>query len=925
MIVPALMMVRGRFFATISVMIILLASQALHAQDAGGEVRGKVTSQETGQPVVRATVKLVDTKLGAISDLNGTYSIRKVPAGRYTVRVSYLGYKTQDIVGVDVSNGLVRVDIVLQTAAISSDSIVVTARGGRGTEAALLNERRKSAVVSDGISAAQIRRLPDATGAEALSRVTGLSIVGSRYVNIRGSNERYNNTQLNGVALVSTDPGKRSFSFDLVPSNLLENTVVAKTFTPDLPGDFSGGLVQMNTTDFPDERVFRFSVAGSYVGGTTFGKMQFGPRGKTDFLGLDDGLRALPAMLPDTPVLNRNYYKPEELVEFAAQIPNNFRLSSITAAPNLNFVASYGDRISIAENDFGIVAALSYRNNYQQTGIYRYDTTTGSIAKFRYNGTQNEFSTLWGGLLNFSYKISDLHTIGIKNTYNHTAEDQMTSVEGLSYYFQSEGQPERRYTYNYLQRSFYSGQLTGEHLFPALNDMRLQWRGFTSLGDRSEPDLRRLAQYRYGDSTAPYTVVMGTFVDLFGSGRVYTDLNEELFGFGGDLTIPAGPVKFKVGSLVENKLRNVSTRSFVYSTSSNSTYTDTAAIDSLFDPNHIRENGIAIFEATATSDKYDAQSNLQAGYIMADLPFVLADQRFRAITGARYENSRVLVHTVDASGEPVTVDYPTADWLPSASLIYEVTPVINVRLAYSRTLARPDFREFARNVFYDFILDALTYGNPDLRRSLISNYDFRFEVFPDPGDLVAVSVFHKRFVDAIEEVAIVNQSTQLERTWQNTNGTNTGVELEVRKSFGFLSESFAPFSFTVNYTWLDSKLDLQNVDSGRAQRKLQGQSPYIINAGLYYDNADIGTSISLSFNRFGERISTVSNIYVPDLVEQPRNRFDLTISQDFLENYQAKLTVRDLFPDDIVFTRAGQASRIDDVATSVSLGITSRF
>lgn len=923
---PVLMMIRwNRWSAAALVVALLLLPGAAYAQNAGGEVRGRVISQESGQPVVRATVRLMNTRLGALTDLNGVYSIRNVPAGRYTVRITYLGYRTEDIEGVVVGDGVARADAVLQSAAIGVDSVVVVAKSGRGTEAALLNQRRKSAVVSDGISAAQIQRLPDATGAEALARVTGLSIVESRYVNIRGSNERYNNTQLNGVALVSTDPGKRAFSFDLVPSNLLENTVVAKTFTPDLPGDFSGGLVQLNTTDFPDERVFRISVAGSFADGSTFKDLKMGPRGSNDFLGIDDGLRALPSTFPDTPALNRNYYKPEELVDYASQLPNNFRRSTVHAAPNLNFVTSYGDRFDLFGNDLGIVAALSYRNSYEQTGFYRYDTTTGSIAKFQYNGTRNEFSTLWGGLVNLSYKFSDLHSISIKNTYNHTAQDQMTMVEGLNYYFQSDGQPERRYTYNYLQRSFYSGQVAGEHVFPEVNDARLEWRGFTSMGNRSEPDLRRLAQYRYGDSTAPYTVVMGTFVDLFGSGRTYTELNEELFGFGGDLTLPVGPVKFKVGGLVENKLRDVATRSFVYSTASNSTFTDTTDVDMLFDPEHIRDEGIAIYEATVSSDAYSAESHLRAGYIMTDFPFTFLGQQFRGITGARFEDSRVIVHTVDAGGEPIAVDYLTADWLPAASLIYEVTPQINVRLAYSKTLARPDFREFARNVFYDFILDALTYGNPDLRRSMIDNYDFRFEVFPDPGDLVAVSVFYKKFADAIEEVAITNQSTQLERTWQNTDGNNTGIELELRKSLEFLGDAFSPFSCTVNYTWLDSKLDLESVDSTRPQRRLQGQSPYIINAGLYYDNPGMGTTVSFSFNRFGERISTVSNVYLPDLIEQPRNRYDLTISQNFLEHYQAKLTVRDLFPEDIVFTRAGVASHIDDVRTSISLGITTKF
>ena len=223
---PALII---RLAALIMAMMALSLTNASAQPDALGGVRGKVTSQESGEPIVRATVVLVGTKLGALTDLNGTFSIANVPAGEYTVRVSYLGFATQEVTGVKVGVRVTRLDVVLKSMTIQGGEVTVTARGGRGTEQALLNERRKSTNVTDGISIAQLRRLPDATGADALSRVTGLSIANGKFVNIRGVNERYNATQLNGVTMVSTEPGKRAFSFDLVPSSLLENTVVAKT------------------------------------------------------------------------------------------------------------------------------------------------------------------------------------------------------------------------------------------------------------------------------------------------------------------------------------------------------------------------------------------------------------------------------------------------------------------------------------------------------------------------------------------------------------------------------------------------------------------------------------------------------------------------------------------------------------------------
>lgn len=909
-------------------MIILLTPLAgvppLLAQGATGEIRGKVTSQENGEPIVRATVRLVDMKLGAITDLNGVYTIRKVPPGTYKVRVTFLGYRTEEIDNVVVGDGVIRLDIVMETEALRTGEVVVTAQATRGTEGALLNERRKSAVMSDGISAAQIRRLPDASGADALSRVTGLSIVGSRFVNVRGVNERYNNTQLNGVTMVSTDPGKRAFSFDLVPASLLENTVVAKTFTPDLPGDFSGGLVQLNTIDFPDQGTLRLSLSGGYSDGTTFRQMQLGPRGATDFLGMDDGTRAMPGDFPDTGKINTNNgYSAGEVAGYARRFNNNFRSTSLTAAPNLNAVISYGNRFSLFDNDFGVIAALSYRNGYEQTAIRRYDTLIGTEYKFNLSGFQSEYSVLWGGILNLSYKLSDLHTISVKNTYNRIAEDQYTNVNGLINNGEIENQ---RYVFQYLERSFYNGQINGDHLFPALGGLRMQWRGFGTLGERDEPDLRRMGYVRQaGDTSARFQAVLSpSLTNPYGAGRIFSNLQEELAGFGADFTLPLGDFRLKFGALNENKSRVYKVRSFAYILNNRSVQLSFAGLDTLYDAHHIDSTALSMEEFTTVGDSYGGESHLRAGYLMADLPFQVLEQRFRAILGARYEDNRVIVHTVDDRENPITVDYPTRDWLPSASLIYEITPAINLRLAYSKTLSRPDFREYSRNVFFDFVLDALSYGNPDLKRPLIDNYDFRLEYFSGPGEVMAVSVFHKNLSGAIEETPVQLFATTLERTWINTDAVNTGIELEVRRSLGFIGEDFSPFSFSVNYTWLDSKVDIDSAGVV-THRRLQGQSPYVINAGLYYDNPDLGTSVSIAFNRFGERISTISAGAIPALVEQPRNRYDVTVSQSFLGNYEARLAIKDLFPGEQIAMQLDRQARVDLRQRSISLGISARF
>lgn len=901
----------GPRLAAAFVALLLLTIARAHAQEPAGALRGKVTDQETGQPVVRATVLIVGTKLGALTDLNGVFMIPRIPPGEYTVRVSYLGFATQETPGVRIGEGVAHLDVVLRGMLLSQDEVVITARGGRGTEQALLNERRKSSNVTDGISMAQLRRLPDATGADALARVTGLSVVGSRFVNIRGVNERYNATQLNGVTMVSTEPGKRAFSFDMIPSSLLENTIVAKTFTPDLPGDFSGGLVQLNTIDFPDQMTGRISLSGSYVDGTTSQGVELGPRGSGDFFGIDNGLRTLPSDFPDTGRINELSYTKDRIASYARQLPNNYRIAPVNAAPNLSFVASYGDRFTLLDNDLGMVAALSYRNGFDKTAIIRHDVFSTGQLHYDYNGTQNQYTTLWGGLLNLSYKLSDLHTIGVKNTFNHASEDELTMTRGA---FQTDAEV-HSYVFRYMERTFYSGQIVGDHLFPAVGNLRVQWRGFGSLGGREEPDQRRIAFNRpLDDTAAPLQSTLGQQINTNGAGRLYSSLSENLAGGGLDLTLPVASARIKAGVLVENRSRTFANRLFNYRLENASRSLIYASLDTLFEQTHIDTNAITFEETTTPFDNYSGESHLRAGYVMADLPFEIVAQRFRAVAGARFEDNRVIVHTADPNnGDPLAVNYVTSDWLPSLSLIYEVTPRINFRMAYSNTVSRPDFREFARTNYYDFITNALTTGNTSLRRPFITNYDLRFEFFPDAGELMAVSFFHKKIIDAIED-QVEQTSSELQLTWGNTDGTTTGVELELRKSLGFIAELLAPLSFSVNYTWLQSSVESDTVP-GKKGRGLQGQSPYIINAGLYYDNLRLGTSVTLAYNRFGERIYAVNRSDRPDLIEQPADKIDLTISQTLFANFELRLNVKDLVPNDKVVTQTYTKTRIDPQTT----------
>ncbi|MGE3800387.1 MAG: TonB-dependent receptor [Candidatus Kapaibacterium sp.] len=894
----------------------LLLPHSLRSQDReSGELRGRVLDRASGEPIPGVTVLIRETTSGGATDMNGVYSLRHLTVGTYSVEFRSVGYTTQVITDVTINSGVNLLDIALHDSALVTNEVVLTARRRMGTEGALLSLRRTSATMDDGISTEQIRRSPDATSGDALARVTGLSILDKKFVSVRGANERYNNTRLDGVSLPSTDPDKKSFSFDMFPANLLENMIVSKTYTPDLPGDFTGGLVQLNTTDFPDRRTLKLAVSLGYDGQTTFEKADLPKSGKTDWLGIDDGARTLPENFPSSELFHDSLSLSQK-AEWGRELSNNWVPSEISVPLNSGFILSYGDRFQLFENDFGVLASLSYRNSYSTEQIFRRDT-----GRFAYPGVQSEYSTLWGGVFNLNYKLSDMHSIGVRNVYSRTSENSRTILEGTDFY---NSQTRRLSGLYYLERDFYSGQITGGHYFPTVGGLRLNWKGFASTANRDEPDYRRFMYFRDAfDTTAPFRSAISQAPSHTVTGRFFSHLEEDVYGYGGDLTLPVSKVKLKGGGLIEKKSREFAARAFAYG-SRNPAYQFTdASLDTLLNPENIDSNKIFFVEQTKPLDNYTAESTLEAAYLMADIPFEILGAKFRTIVGGRVENARQELNSVARDDSTrVSVDNLDTDILPSINLIYVVTDRLNIRGAFSKTVTRPEFRELAPFVFYDFTTDQNIYGNPDLRRSLATNYDLRVEFFPDVREVLAVSLFHKKIEGAIEAVAITGGIP--ERTWDNADrATNTGVELELRKSLGFVHSIFSNLSVSVNYTWLESHVDVvgDSLRAGKNGRRLQGQSPYIINAGLYYDNVEVGTSVSLLFNRFGSRITEVANTDQPDFIEQPRSLLDLSISQRIISRIEAKLSFRNMLGEDVTFTQDGIPSRVNSKDQSISLGL----
>lgn len=889
----------------------------------GGTLSGKIRDEKSGDDLIGANVFIVDTKLGASTDIDGKYQIKKVPEGIYDVRISFLGYETKLITGVELTVGTqTDLDVSLsEDQGILQQEVVISASAIKSGEGAILAERKKAASIGDGISAEQIKRAPDATSSDALKRVPGVTIVDNKFVYVRGTSERYSNTTLNGTTISGAEPEKKSFSFDMFPSNLLENIVIAKTFTPDVSGDFAGGSVQLNTVEFPEYLTIRVGVSGGYNTETSTKSFQTYTGGSMDWLGMDDGARSIPNSV--SPNIAKAKLTPLELQAAGQSFSNNWKTFDKKAPLNSGFDISIGNAFdSFGESQFGFIGALTYKNSFTRSTIERNDYDYDK-PKFEYSGFRNNFSVLWGGMLNLSYKIDPFHKVSIKNVYNKTADDEVNTLEGINF---DDGEYDRKTTaLRFVERSVLSTQLMGEHIFVDLNAIQLQWRASNSESNRDEPDYRRYSYIREHGTDNPYQILMDFQASLRNGGRFYSELRDIVRNYGTDLTIPYGSIKFKIGGLYEDKDRQFNSRllGFVYPFSNFDFNLLYYSIDSIFAPQNIKPNGYRIAEYSSGFNNYAASQNTAAYYMMTDIPFSFFDFSFRFIGGARVENADQKIATFDFDGiTPIKGGKKTIDVLPSINFTWLLNDITNIRLAYSHTVNRPELRELAPFTYYDFNTQTSIYGNPNLQRALIKNYDIRFEIFPRAGELLSFSLFYKDMNDAIELASVPGSALGADRTYVNaTRAKNLGYEIEFRQGLGIILDELENIAVTGNYSQVKSSVDVPTTGFGigKSGRPLQGQSPYMINTSLMYSLPDYGFNASIMYNKFGERIAELATQYTEDIKEQPRNVMDITITKSITQNLEGKFSAKDIFQEAQRFTLGDKVVRSNSIGTTYSL------
>ncbi|MDZ7344638.1 MAG: TonB-dependent receptor, partial [candidate division KSB1 bacterium] len=824
------------------------------------------------------------------------------------------------------------VNFALKPEALQAEEVIVEAQSLKNTEAALLKNRQKAAAVSDAISAEAISRSGSGSAADAMEQVTGASVVDGKFIYVRGLGDRYTNTQLNGVTLPSANPDRNTVALDLFPSKLLENIVTVKTFTPDKPGNFTGGSVDIGTRSFPESFSMSFSLSSSYNTQTTFDdNFLTYPGGKRDWLGFDDGTRDLPAIvadphlvIPDVGTAFSNPTVAYQLDKISKSFSSVMAPSTKSSPMNQSYAFSVGNQAALFGKPLGYLASLSYSRNYSS---YRHGVTgqyqlTGKVSEVdelnklsRFDDTKGVDAVLWGGLVNLSYKLTPHHQLSGHYMYNRSGEAIARYQNGELPRDLGPGTFYETRTLQYTERELQSGQFTGSHYLPRLFGTRLEWAGALTRSQQREPDLRFFSNdytptERNGVTETFYAISVSNYPR---PAHYYRDMDEDQWEANLNLAIPFKQWRglastIKLGGLASAKDRLFRERRYEFHQTSRARYNgDPFAFFSepmlgVVDSTGGRYRfGNYIVDASQAANNYDGDQDIRAFFGMIDLP-LLAGLRF--IGGVRYETTDIFVKSQDPSKPKGNLS--TKDWLPSVNLVYQLHSNMNLRAAYGKTLARPTFRELAPFASFDFVGDFIFIGNPDLKRTLVDNYDLRWELFARPGEIYAVSAFYKRFENPIER-AIVSNNNQGQ--FQNVDEALVyGAEFEIRQRLDIISSALSNFQIGGNLSLIHSQVDIpakelatiRDLDpNASGKRELQGQSPYILNLDVAYDNSKSGTAVNLYYNVFGERLSEVSLGGTPNVYEQPRGVLDLTFSQRVWHYLTVKVAAKNLLDSSI--------------------------
>ncbi len=871
------------------ILTILIAS-TIFASAQKAKISGKVTNTKN-ESLIGVTVSLKADRSQVIkTDVEGRFSFSIDINKEYTLSASYVGYKEFSTkIKATTSGEDLSYDVLLEEGGKKLADVTVSAsRASNKGESvnALISFQKNTNTVASVISSEAIKRSPDRNTAEILKRTPGASIQEGKFIIVRGLADRYNQAMLNGVLLTSTEPDRKTFSFDLFPAQIIDNIIINKAFVPELPGEWAGGLIQVNTKDIPNKNFFNVQVSTSYNSLPT-GKEFFKDKGgKTDWYGIDDGTRSLP--LGYTTKSNFDTANIAFKTALGKTMSNNWVPVKSTASPNYSAQLNGGFSGTIFGKKIGGLIGVNFAKNEKfQDNLNQQNTLEASKFStiYRYADKKYIQDINMGAIAGFSLYLNPLNKISYKSIVNVKSNNAYTQRAGNEF---SRGDLVQGNEFTFAQNTFFTNQLNGEHSITSA--VKLNWYGAFNILDSYSPDQRRILYTKSATGNDPYVLNISNSLSQQSGSRIYQDLSDYIYTGGGDLSYKIGQQTIKAGYLFQVKDRLYDAKLFANFLPKDNPALRALPADVVFAPENFgtgTDNKFGFDAIKGRNFRYLANTILNAGYLQFDNKLSNA---VRMVWGLRVEDYDQLVGSVKV-WDPRHTHSKVTDYLPGVNTTIKINQNSNLRITASQTVIRPELRELSFLNIYDFELNASVQGNPSLLRTKITNTDIRYEIYPGSGEVFTAGVFYKNFANPIEQVFSEGSGGASTFSFQNAKKAITyGLELEARKKLN------KNFTFQANASLIDSKIKDDNL---KIDRQLQGQSPYLVNLGILYDIAEKGFNATLLFNQIGERIYLVGDMQAgsasPNIYEAPRALFDFQMSKKVINNKgELKFTVADI-------------------------------
>lgn len=877
-----------------------------------GSIGGTITDKSYKEPLIGATIQITGTTLGTVTDIDGNFLLTGLQPGTYQVSIKYISYTPIELDNVTILKGQqTTINAEMAEANLALEGVVIVAQAKQNTDLAMLKATKASLLVQSSISAQQITRTQDRDASEVIRRIPGISVIDGKFVMVRGLAQRYNNVWINNSAVPSSEADTRAFSFDIIPSSQMDNMVVVKSPAPELPADFSGGFIKINTKDVPDRNGFSFSVGGSVNDQTHFRDFVYSPGSGTDFLGFDGGLRKL-----DGAYTSRLDNTDKTAVDHITRngFNNNWAVRTKTPLADLRLNASLNRKIDLGGGQrFAIIAAMNYTNAYKsqldmQNSRYSLYDVVKDQADYKNRYIDNVYSNdiRLGGMLNLTYLPNDRDKYELKSIVNQLGQSRYTTRNGILFNSGEYIQDQQEYFYN--SRTTYNGQFTGTH---NRDNSRLDWSVGYAYANKNQPDRRIINREENGFAGDAHQGEMR--IDQNEIKRFFYRLDENIgsAALNYQHTFEMGNLRptLKAGAYAEYRHRQYDNRAFYYRWNGQNMpagfeYMD--VVEEVLTPQHLGADKLYAYEDTDNRDSYKGTNLLAAGYLGLNIPIDKLD----IYAGVRYEYNKMQLtsYTTIKDWRTKQDDYPTNHLFPSLNTSYKFNEQHQLRVAYGMSVNRPEFREMSGSVYYDFDLFSSVMGNPKLKPAYVQNADIRYEYYPTPSEMVSVALFYKRFDNPIEWTYIDNGGSYTYTYVNAQSADNYGVEVEIKKNLDFIG--LKDFSWNFNGAYINSQVHFGKGSLDK-NRPMQGQSPYLINTGFFYQNEQHGLSASLLYNRIGKRIMEVGNADMtegasgnndfPDTYELARNTIDLNLSKRFGPKWEIKISARNLLGEKVTF------------------------